>query len=419
MVAHRSTTSTGYTHPYFHDPFTAIFTAVPINVERGPDRQDGKGRIRLTVFVGGVLKRKPLEIHVKASCWDTVHKRVKIGDTMHAVYNAAIEKALERARTLEVEHPEWSAVELIAAMGKKPSAGRSFYEVARERLDALGSKFGYNTKRQKLSALKLMEELAPGVTVEGLDHATIERVQMAWMKDRSDNTVTYKLKRIEAMWNDAVEHFGLEVRSPFRRIEKKLTPTVKRGLFPDQMDRLIAVDLSEMPPIVQLARDAFVLQYFLCGMRWGDMCRAHTGWFHGNMLTYQMHKTDTIIQWEVNPRAREIMDRWGGEPFGNERYILPLLKANMDPDAEATYRRIDQKGSEINKALRIVSALAKVPRVTTHKARHTNSVKAKLSGVDNKALQELNGHKHSKTTDIYTSGLMGTMHSDAYKKMHG
>lgn len=393
---------------------------MPVNVECDTHvRKDGKGRVRISFYVGGTLKRHPLEIHVKPSVWDKVHKRVKIGDSMHAVYNKAIEKALQRARTLELEHPDFTAEQLIAAMDKKPSTGRNFYEVARERLEQLGTKNNYNTKLGKLSCLRVIERIAPGITVEGLDAATVERIEVALLSKCSRNTTTYKLKRFQSMWKDAAEHYGLEIPDPFRRVSMAVTPTAKRGLFPEQMQRVMDVDLSGVSRFVQLARDTVVLQYLLNGMRWGDVCRMHTGWFSTGILVYQMHKTDKIIQWGVDPRAQAIMDRWTGEPFGNGRFILPFLKANMGPEEDRTYARINYQGGEVNKALKVVAMLAKVPPISTHWGRHSNAIKAKLSGVDNRGLQDMMGHGASRTTDEYVKQLAGTMDLENYKKMHG
>jgi integrase len=386
---------------------------MPINVERGPARSDGKGRIRITVFIGKVLKRHRLEIHVKENCWDSVHKRVKVGDPMHAVFNKAIEKALEQARTLELEHPEYSAVQLVEAMENKPSAGRSFYEVARERLEELRPKLGYNTYRQRVSALKIIEGLEPGLSVQDFTVKVLERMESKLLAaGLGRNTVTFKLRRLRTMWLDAARDMNLA--SPWERVKLKTKPSMVKGLMPADVERLRVCDLSAFPEVVQFARDVFVLQFYLCGMRFSDLCRLNAENVTSE-LHYQMHKSSKVIRWPIHANARSIMDRRKGDGG----LVLPLLKpADLVTD-EATCRAVDRANALVNPALKVACAAAGIPPVTTHWARHSNNVKAILSGVGNRALQDMNGHSSSRTTDEYAKALVGTMHLEAFEKMHG
>lgn len=387
---------------------------VTINTQRVG--KDGRCQVIMYVSLHG-RARYVFPFRVEPSQWNEKLRRVRSGGNA-SHFNRTIQDTVSKAEVIALETGMTAAV-LVTRLGSAGAQGRSLYEVARERLEQLGPAVGYNTRLQKLSALRVIERIAPSITLEGLDHPTVERIQTALLRQCSVNTTTYKLKRFEAMWNDAVGHYGLERPSPFKRLKKRLVKTAKKGLFPDQMQRVIDVDLSGVSPFVQLSRKLYVLQYLLAGMRWADLCRAHTGWFSSGMLVYTMHKTSKLIQWSVTPMAREIMAELHGEPFGNERFIAPILKANMQPNDPATYARINYMGGEVNKALKVVAMLAKVPPITTHWARHSHGVKARLSGVDNAELQESMGHGSGRITEEYVKQLEGTMHLSAFKKMHG
>lgn len=375
--------------------------------------KDGKGRVVLYVTLHG-RARYVFPFRVEPSRWDAAHKRVRPGGNA-VEFNRTIAGTISEAERLALA-PGATAQTIVRGLGSPQTDGRDFYTICRERIDQLGKKIGYNTRKQKLSTLAIVERIEPGITLESLDHAALERIEVALLSSTSRNTVTSKLKRLQAMWNDATAHHKLELPDPFARVKKKTTPTMKRGLFPDEMDRVIAVDLSTFPKLTRFARDVFVLQYLLGGVRWSDVCRLRPANISGGMLTYTMHKSAKVVQWPVHPKALEILK---GIAKHDTPYLLPILDPDMDPESPEAYRRIDRQNQEVNKALKVVAQLAGVPPISTHWARHSNSVKAILSGVGNRSLQDMMGHSQSRTTDEYAKTLVGTMHIDAYRKMYG
>lgn len=379
-------------------------------------REDGTCRVGMYVTLRG-RGRHMFEFYLKPKDWDDRLRRVRPGHLQHMEYNRTIADAVNRAEVMGQE-VGITAAEIVRRLGAPRPVSGNFYKLAKERQIALGKKIAYNTRRQRLSVLRIIERIKPGLTLEEFTPDVIEGIEIALLNDgASTNNIAAKLQKLRTMWLDLA---GENVPSPWKKVDIKVVPTTKKGLFPEQMEKVIGVDLSLMGKPVQMHRHAFVMMYLFCGMRWGDFCRAHTGYFNTpGMLIYQMHKTDKIIQWPLHPLAAELMKLYSGIEVEGGRLLMPFLREQDLVSEEATDRRIDYMGKEVNKSLKVVSTLTGLPPLSCHWARHSNAVKAKLSGVDNKSLQDMMGHSASRTTDEYVKLLTGTMHFDAYKKMHG
>lgn len=384
-------------------------------------RKDGSCAVRLTIH-HRTLQRVSMDFTVMPEHW--ANKRVKAGDPLSKLKNLRIEKTLNEAMRIHLQEPGLSARQLKARLTEKPGEGHDFYSLARERLELLrqGKKLAYNSRYQREAMLRLIEGIKPGLDISDFTKDLLEELQRVLVaRGLHQNTVTVHLSNLSAVWSDLCAWKGLDIPSPWSKVELKTVPTKKRGLLPEQLEQLRTVDLSGQSFYVQLARDAMVTMYYLAGLRRGDMMRLDEDDFQGEELHYQMHKSDKIIRWRVHPHAREIMDRYKGKSdvVGGKRLIFPYLKASdFEGGEDAVDRRINIKGIELNRGLKVAARLAGLPEITSHWARHTHATKAKKSGVNNFELQGTLGHSSSRTTDLYARELIGDF-EEAYEKMHG
>lgn len=377
-------------------------------------RADGKRQVFMYVSIRGERAKYDFEFAVEPKRWDNKLRRVRPG-AMAIEYNRLIAATVSRAEILALK-PGMTAKTLVRKLAS-PDGG-DFYSAARDRLKKLEPDLSYATRLQRSSILNVFERIRPGLRIEEFTSDLLEELELELLGQKlSRNTVSNKLGRLRTVWVDLTKHMDLP--NPWKKIRLKTSPTMKRGLFPDQMQRLMDVDLSGQGKWENLARDVFVCQYLLNGMRWKDACLMNDTWFANGILTYQMYKTDFIIQWPVHPLAAKIMAKYQGCEFEGNRYVFPLMRPKDLVSDKAITLRAGHMNGKINKALVVVSKLAGIPRVTTHWARHSNAVKAKLSGVPNREIQDMMGHSSSQTTDQYVKTLSGTMQLDAYKKMHG
>lgn len=384
---------------------------VTINKQR--EREDGKCQVLMYVSLRG-RARYPFPFAIELKRWDDRLKRVRPGP-LAVEYNRTIAATLSRAEVLGLE-PGMTAKSLVRKLAVPESVG--FYEAARARLKKLEPELSYGTILQRSSTLNVIERIRPDLRIADFNTELLEDLELALLGQKlSRNSVSDKLGNLRTIWVELTKGRGLV--NPWKEIRLKTVPTMKKGLFPDQMERVMDVDLSGLGFWENLARDLFVCQYLLNGMRWKDACLMNDSWFSNDILTYQMYKTDFIIQWPVHPRAATIMGKYEGCQFEGRRYVFPLMRPQDLVSDKAITLRAGHLNSKINQALVVVSKLAGVPRVTTHWARHSNAVKAKLSGVPNREIQDMMGHSSSQTTDQYVKTLSGTMRLDAYKKMHG
>src|SRR5690606_36180956 len=123
----------------------------------------------------------------------------------------------------------------------------------------------------------------------------------------------------------------------------------------------------------QLARDAFALQFFLRGLRIGDVLTLTPNDIENGRVMIRESKTGEARNIPLRPEVVEIIDRWeGGE------YLLPILKYRYDKALSRSGNDLKKKKSIesatflVNKNLKKLTAILEIKKkVTTHIARHT------------------------------------------------
>lgn len=217
---------------------------------------------------------------------------------------------------------------------------------------------------------------------------------------RAASAYLSKLRHIHNLARDEFndDDVGL-IRIPRQPFKKGLIPpepvTKHRVLTVEQMKALMAYE-----PVTErgrLAKDVFLLSFFLIGMNTVDIYNIGKNDIHDGVLTYNRAKTDSVrmdnalMMVRVEPEAEEIMERHKGE-----KRMLDLA------DRYSDHRAFN---NNINIGLKEIGEAIGVPMLSTYYARHTWATIARnVCGVDFSTVHEALNHASrgaDRVTDIY------------------
>lgn len=222
----------------------------------------------------------------------------------------------------------------------------------------------------------------------------------AWLKSNGliPNSISFYTRVLRAVYNRAVEEGIIDNRYPFRKVYTGVDKTVKRALPLSIIKKIIGLELT-MSPALDLARDMFLLSFYLRGMSFIDMAFLKKSDLRNGCVTYRRRKTgqQLIIAWE--PEMQMILDKY---PENDTDYLLPIITKPVNNERN-TYRN---KGYNINHNLKKIAAMVgvNVP-VTLYSARHSWASAAKAKGIPLSVISEGMGHDSEATTQIYLASL--------------
>lgn len=257
------------------------------------------------------------------------------------------------------------------------------------------------TSETYTSTLKSFRRFRKGEDIM-LDCITSEIMEEyeAWLKNNGliPNTISFYTRVLRAVYNRAVEEGVIDNRYPFRKVYTGVDKTVKRALPLAIIKKISGLELS-MTPALDLARDIFLLSFYLRGMSFIDMAFLKKSDLRNGSVTYRRRKTgqQLTIAWE--PEMQMILDKY---PENDTDYLLPIITKRVNNERN-TYRN---KGYSINHNLKKIAALVGVNEpITLYAARHSWASVAKAKGIPLGVISEGMGHDSEATTQIYLASL--------------
>lgn len=222
----------------------------------------------------------------------------------------------------------------------------------------------------------------------------------AWHKNRgvAPNTISFYTRVLRAVYNRAVEQDIIESRNPFRHVYTGIDKTVKRVLPLSVIKEIKALDLS-LNPMLDFARDAFMLSFYLRGMSFIDMAFLKKTDLQNGHISYRRRKTGQLLFIEWTYEMQLILDKY---PENESGYLLPIIRKHSDHE-RSVYRNI---GYNINHHLKKIAVMLNLDfRLTMYVARHSWASAAKAKGIPLSVISEGMGHDSETTTKIYLASL--------------
>lgn len=230
------------------------------------------------------------------------------------------------------------------------------------------------------------------------------------LKDLSNNTISFYMKHLRAVYNNAIDEGYVDNKNPFKKVYTSSEKTIKRAISLNHIRKLKNMDLDDSSSKC-FARDMFLFSFYTRGMSFIDMAFLQKKNLKNGILTYRRKKTGQklSIRWETC--MQKIMEKYS---LSNSLYLLSIIK-NPDSDVRKQYynalalinRNLKEIGNELGLSLPL----------TMYVARHSWASIARKEGIPISVISEGMGHDSETTTQIYLATLETNIIDKANKKI--
>lgn len=269
-----------------------------------------------------------------------------------------------------------------------------------------------------------------------------------WLRDYADHltqrgnrevTIHHDLSFIKTIVHRAIEDDKLSAaQNPFKMLKfREPEPAEKVKLTAEQVATLEGLVLP--PPTrhlrrysnAQLAREAWLLQYFLLGARVGDALTLRWGAIGPELVTFREQKTGKMKHAPRHLRLDVVLARlaqWApSSPPHPDDFVLPLLDRRQpyaqfppglewqqvasQPQYRATWllllKRVESATAALNAGLKTLAPLLGLApqQLSTHTARHSFANAGRLAGLSAAYLRDLLNHHSVAQTEAYMGQL--------------
>lgn len=211
-------------------------------------------------------------------------------------------------------------------------------------------------------------------------------------KSLSNNTISFYMRLLRAVYNRAVGE-GLTTQNyPFKGVYVGVDKTIKRAVCSKIISRLKRFDLSAKKDL-ELTRDLFMFSFYARGIAFVDIAHLTQNQIQNGYIVYNRHKTGQELRIKIEPCLMEIISRHkGGTP-----YLLPIL---------SRYKNYETALRLHNSRLKLISEMMGLDKpLTSYVPRHSWASIAKQKGIATQIISESLGHCDEKTTLIYLASL--------------
>lgn len=212
------------------------------------------------------------------------------------------------------------------------------------------------------------------------------------------NTTSFYMRKLRALLNRAAEAGLIPHPDFFRGVYTGVASTVKRSLGIGAIRRLSALELSP-GSYEDLARDMFMMSFYLRGMSFVDMAFLLKNDLRDGILSYRRRKTGRLLSIGWTAEMQAIVRKYDSPatPF-----LLPIF-AGAESATRYSYLH---RSYRINLHLKKLGERIGLDRpLTMYCARHTWASAARNIGIPLSIISECMGHTSERTTRIYLDAL--------------
>ena len=352
----------------------------------------------------GKKKYVSLGVAVLPQFWDFEKNKPKRNCPNKIVIDKLIASKMAEYNALVVdmmvERKEYTPRSLAQAVEQK-TQGRTVAEM--KKMERLGNLAVY---KYSFNSLMSYTRNKLNIPFREIDCVWLKRYE-EWLHARGckDTTISQLFRTLRSVFNKAIEQDVIKQDAyPFNRfkINKFDIHTEKRSISKEEVQRILALELSDSGFYMGLAKDLFLFSYFGAGINFSDIALLRFCDLKDGRVCYVRKKTGKPISFPLNDISAKIVEKYAS-PFGNDRdYIFPILDAAVHRTEQQKRDRIRKTLKKVNQELKTLGAMIGLEMpLTTYPDRHTFATVLKRSGVNIAIISESLGHSDLSTTQIY------------------
>ncbi len=244
--------------------------------------EDREGSIYYQIIHDRIVRQLSTDYHVFTEEWDASRSMVTIVGhdserkslilSIREQIRWDVERLTRIDKKLDTENLTYSADDIVDEF-KRYKDEYSLFNFMERLIIKLKQNGKIRTSETYTATLKSFKKFRKDEDLM-LDCLTSEIMEAyeAWHKNRGNsyNTISFYTRILRAAYNRAAEEEIIENRNPFRRVYTGIDKTVKRAIPLHSVKRIKALDLSSTP-MLDYARDMFVMSFMLRGMSFIDM----------------------------------------------------------------------------------------------------------------------------------------------------
>lgn len=217
--------------------------------------------------------------------------------------------------------------------------------------------------RRTLGRMRANDPELDSRAVDDIDLAYVTALDGFLAKTNTKNSRSILLRNLRAFMNHAREE-GLVSDNPFKRVDLREQPTVKRSMDAETLRRIRDAELDDWQ--VEY-RDMFMLMFYLIGINFIDLFSARKEQLVGDRLEYDRRKTGKHYSIKVQPEALAIIRKYPGR-----EYLLSPLERYANPKDYLQHmnRALSKLGMHYTTSSKKVGEPI-FPGLSTYWSRHT------------------------------------------------
>ena len=396
---------------------------VSIKLKFRPSTIEGKaGSLYYQVIYMRKVRQIATNYRIAQDEWDSESESVTIKDdeSSHVGYLHYVQNHIEYdkkcfkriVKKLTVSDTPFT-VDTIVEDFHKQSSEATLFTYMEKVIDKLWRQGQYRTSETYRAALNSFRKFREGADVcfDDVDSELLVSYEYYLKaKDLVPNTISFYMKRLRSVYNNAVEDGCAENRNPFKKVFTSSEKTVKRAIPLKYIRKLKDMDLSGSPS-KSFARDMFLFSFYTRGMSFVDMAYLQKKNLKDNVLTYRRRKTGQLllIRWE--DCMEKIVNQYSSL---TSPYLISIIKnpaGNIRKQYHNASMLINNNLKAIGKELGLALPL------TMYVARHSWASIARNEGIPISVISEGMGHDSVSTTQIYLASLETQVIDKANKKI--